>query len=162
MRHGHYPRPYDPKTYGAPSSLPPDQKELNRLLQLWATRDTMKKVILLRTYAETNIRIAITLLAPKIGEIIFQIDGRGHGLPLLLVRQSAVKEHLAQRQNQGEEAVINHLSGEPHEMSVSSTIYKEWRLSRGSVKERQEVTAQNRMLQTTFNNLVGGARFKTL
>ena len=73
-----------------------------------------------------------------------------------------MKEHLNHCQIKGEDAVIAYMSEELEEKSISSMIYKEWELSRAGIRECHEAMTHSRAMQTTFNNLIGGSRFKVL
>ena len=81
---------------------------------------------------------------------------------MLPAQQGEEKEHLNYCQIRGEGAVVTYMSEELAEKSVSGMIYKEWGLSRSGIRECQEAMARNGAMQTTFNNFIGGSRFRVL
>ena len=80
-------------------------------------------------------------------------------IPML---RKGVKQHLIEKQNEDEAKAIQFLAENIAEPSLAGRIYREWGLSRTVIKECQVVMARNRTWQVTFNNLIGGTRFKAL
>ena len=73
-----------------------------------------------------------------------------------------MKEILKDEQETDERMVIHHLADRENDQSVSSKTIKAWNLTRSKVRDILQKSAKNRKLQTTFANLIGAARFKTV
>ena len=76
--------------------------------------------------------------------------------------QEEVKDRLTELQQEDEQKTIKHLANRERDESISAQIITEWKPERKSVREILQYLSSERKLQTTFTNLVGATRFKTV
>ena len=75
--------------------------------------------------------------------------------------QQEVKQKLKDIYEEDERKAISCLASVEDKPSQSSRMFLNWNLDRSKVKKILRSMADDRKLQTTFGNLIGGTRFKT-
>ena len=75
--------------------------------------------------------------------------------------QQEAKQKSKDIYEEDERAAIVSLAKEGGRPSQSSKMFLNWNLGRGKVRKIPRHMADNRELQTTFGNLIGGTRFKS-
>ena len=76
--------------------------------------------------------------------------------------QAEIKEMLKIKQEQDEQEVMKILAERSEKPSKACKILIEWGLNRKKVKTILKSLDRERKLQTTFSNLIGATRFKTI
>ena len=83
-------------------------------------------------------------------------------LPTIKATQEEVKGKLKEIQQEDEYKTTQYLANREKDRSISAQIINNWKLDRNSVREILQHLSADRKLQTTFTNLAGATRFKTV
>ena len=83
-------------------------------------------------------------------------------LPMIRATQEEVKDRLEELQQEDEQKIIQYLANRERDRSISAQIITDWELDRNTVREILQYLSSERKLQTTFTNLAGATRFKTV
>ena len=137
------------KTYGAPDTPSPEANRLNKALEKWTRWAGATGIWTAKANAgKINLTVARKQRQQELHRKSTQDIIGNVNLQVIPMTQ--------------EERVIRHLAYGMEDASVASKIYKQWGLNRQTIKECHVAMSRDRILQTTFNNLISATRFKTV
>ena len=152
------------KQYGTPPSPIPQQSDMNDLLGC-ISHTAGISLTSFHSLRESGIQAAESLAKSagrQIESILHKAGDISEKIPTFWAPQKEVKEMIKQQQEEHEHKVLEHLSDQTENQSFSSGIYLHWGLTRAANRAVFRPLADNRVLQTTFGNMICATRFKTL
>ena len=151
------------ETYGAPDTPSPEANRLNKALEKWTRWAGATGIWTAKANAgKLNLTVARKQRQQELHRKSTQDIIGNVNLLVIPMTQEEIKQLLKDYQNKDEERVIRHLAYGMEDASVASKIYKQWGLNRQIIKECHIAMSRDRILQTTFNNLISATRFKTV
>ena len=149
--------------YGAPYTPHPEQDRLNKAMTELTKRTQIEKIEIKQSPSDgKKIKAVQKCVKKAVDKLQKGKETRRATMAVIPMLQKEVKEYLITRQNEDEAGAIQFLAENITEPSMAGKIYREWKLTRKIIKDCQAKMARNRAWQVTFNNLVGGTRFKAL
>ena len=151
-------------TYGVMTIPQSDQTQFNILMGKVTRKRYIRKVLLdgQPIAPKSPIKQELNIQKLRIDRIEKWIAQEDVNLPMIQATQEEVKERLKELQQEDEQKTIQYLANRESDRSISAEIIKEWKLDRSTVREILQHLSSERKLQTTFTNLVGATRFKTV
>ena len=152
------------RIYGTMTMAQPEQRTLNNVASAITRKKYVRKIILAGLQKDQAQKDPMTqrIWTSRMTQVKKWIDQKELQLPVTWTTQTEVKERLKAQQEEDEMRVIRHLATRETDQSIPSKSITDWHLTRSKTREILQHLAENRKLQTTFSNLIGATRFKTV
>ena len=152
------------KYYGAPNDPMPSQEQINMELGELSSRQEIEGIHFLPWTKQDAIdkKQEEGKYRRQIVEHCNRIREPSTAIPVFWTTQKEIKEFLKVKQAEHEREIMQLLVQRKTKPSISCAIFFEWELTRERVKKILKFLDRDRKLQTTFTNVIGATRFKTM